>query len=152
MGLAKGLNCDLLKNCLAYLTKMCAFVEKPAETLRLVSHLVRAPNSRSGGHEFESPVRQELSSLTKSGKTVGSGLSTLVTLTWCLSTWLAWSHDHVSLSGCVTLAAWHVTDRLTCPADLLDRRHFSTPTCSNPTRYWRELCREACRDAQTSIG
>ncbi len=31
------------------------------------SHLVRAPNSRSGGHEFESPVRQELGALTKSG-------------------------------------------------------------------------------------
>ncbi len=29
-------------------------VEKPAETsIRLASHLVRAPNSRSGGHELE---------------------------------------------------------------------------------------------------
>ncbi len=31
---------------------------KPAETqtsIRLASHLVRAPNSKSGGHEFESP-------------------------------------------------------------------------------------------------
>ncbi len=49
-------------------------VEKPAKTqtsIRLVSHLVRAPNSRSGGYEFESPMRQELNSLTKSGKTLG---------------------------------------------------------------------------------
>ncbi len=46
----------------------------------------------------------------------------LVTPTWCPSTWLAWSHDHVSLSGCVTLAAWHVTGRLTCLADSLARR------------------------------
>jgi hypothetical protein len=37
---------------------------------KLVSHLVRAPISRSGGHEFESPVRQELGALTKSGKTL----------------------------------------------------------------------------------
>jgi hypothetical protein len=37
-------------------------VEKPAETsIGLASHLVRAPNSRSGGHEFKSPVWQELS-------------------------------------------------------------------------------------------
>jgi hypothetical protein len=56
--------------------------EKPAETLRLASasllasNLVRAPNSRSGGHEFESPVSQELGALTKRGKTLGTGLST----------------------------------------------------------------------------
>ncbi len=36
----------------------------------LASHLVRAPNSRSGGHEFESPMRQELGALFKSGKTL----------------------------------------------------------------------------------
>ncbi len=43
-----------------------AFVEKPAETktsIRLASHLVRAPNSRSGG--------LELGALTKSGETLG---------------------------------------------------------------------------------
>ncbi len=38
---------------------------------RLDSHLVSAPNSRSRRHEFESPVRQELGALTKSGKTLG---------------------------------------------------------------------------------
>ncbi len=38
---------------------------------RLASHIVRASNFRSGGHEFESPVRQELGALTKSGKTLG---------------------------------------------------------------------------------
>ncbi len=45
-------------------------VEKPAETqtsIRLVSHLVRALNSRSGGREFESPMQRELGALTKSG-------------------------------------------------------------------------------------
>jgi hypothetical protein len=50
-------------------------VEKPAETqisIRLASHLVRDPNSRSGGHEFESPMRWELGALTKSEKTIGS--------------------------------------------------------------------------------
>jgi hypothetical protein len=42
--------------------------ENPAETLRLASLLVKAPNSRSRGHEFESPVRQELGALTKKWK------------------------------------------------------------------------------------
>jgi hypothetical protein len=37
----------------------------------LASHIVRAPNSRSGGHEFKSPMRQELGALTKRGKTLG---------------------------------------------------------------------------------
>jgi hypothetical protein len=36
----------------------------------LASHLVRVPNSRSGGHEFKSPMRRELGALTKSGKTI----------------------------------------------------------------------------------
>ncbi len=31
----------------------------------LVNHLVRASNSRSGGHEFEYPMRWELGALTK---------------------------------------------------------------------------------------
>ncbi len=49
-------------------------VEKPAETqtsIRLASHLVMVPNSRSGGHEFESPMWWELGALTKSGKILG---------------------------------------------------------------------------------
>jgi hypothetical protein len=49
-------------------------VEKPAETqtsIRLASHLVRAPNSRSEGREFESSMRREIGALTKSGKTHG---------------------------------------------------------------------------------
>jgi hypothetical protein len=48
--------------------------EKPAKTqtsIRLASHLVKAPNSRFGGHEFESQMRRELRALTKSGKTFG---------------------------------------------------------------------------------
>jgi hypothetical protein len=44
-------------------------VEKSAETHWLASDLVRASNSRSGGHEFEYPMRRELDSLTTSGKT-----------------------------------------------------------------------------------
>ncbi len=46
-------------------------VEKPAETqtsIWLASHLVRAPNSISEGHEFESPMRLELDALTKKWK------------------------------------------------------------------------------------
>jgi hypothetical protein len=49
-------------------------VEKPAETqtsIRLAYRLVKAPNSRFGGHEFESPMRRELRALTKSGKILG---------------------------------------------------------------------------------
>jgi hypothetical protein len=40
-------------------------------SIRLASHLVRAPNSRFGGHEFEYPVRLVLGALTKSRKTLG---------------------------------------------------------------------------------
>ncbi len=40
-------------------------------SIRLASHLVRVPNSRSGGHEFESPIQREFSARTKSGKTLG---------------------------------------------------------------------------------
>jgi hypothetical protein len=39
------------------------------------------------------------------------------------------SHDHVSLSGCIILAAWHITGRLACLADSLARCHFSTSKC-----------------------
>jgi hypothetical protein len=83
---------------------------KPAETqtsIRLANHLVRVPNSRSGGHGFKSPVRQELGALTKSGKTLGvrsfySGDPDVI-------------NDHVSLSGYIPLAAWPVIGRLTLP-------------------------------------
>jgi hypothetical protein len=60
-------------------------VEKPAETqtsIQLASHLVRAPNSWPGGHEFEFPVRIELGALTIVGRPLGSGLPAVVTLTW----------------------------------------------------------------------
>jgi hypothetical protein len=53
---------------------MITSVEKPAETqssIWLASHLARVPNSRSGGHEFESPNRRELGALTKSRRTLG---------------------------------------------------------------------------------
>jgi hypothetical protein len=43
------------------LSNVYNIVEKPTKTLRtLVSHLVRAPYSRSGGHGLEYLVRQEL--------------------------------------------------------------------------------------------
>ncbi len=54
-------------------------VEKPAETqtsILLASHLVAAPNSRSGGHEYESLLWREMGALTNSRKILGSGLST----------------------------------------------------------------------------
>jgi hypothetical protein len=49
--------------------------------LWLASHLVREPNSQSGGDKFEFPVWIELGALTKKGKLLGSGLSTVVTPT-----------------------------------------------------------------------
>ncbi len=57
----------------------------------------------------------------------------------------------------VWLAAWHITGRLTCLAVSLVRRHgrqyfFVIPSpCAVPKQYWREHCREACWDTQTSI-
>jgi hypothetical protein len=55
-------------------------VEKAAETqtsIGLASHLIRAPKSRSGGREFESPVRRELGALTKKvERPLRSGLPT----------------------------------------------------------------------------
>jgi hypothetical protein len=80
----------------------------------------------------------------KMERPLGSGLSTVVTPVWCLSTWLEWSHDHVSLSGCVTLAASNVTGRLTCSTPQqscvrlatwhITGSHFSTPRCSTLSR------------------
>ncbi len=57
-------------------------VEKLAETqtsIRLASHIVRVPKSRSWEHEFEFPVWRELGVLTKVERPLGSGLSTVVT-------------------------------------------------------------------------
>jgi hypothetical protein len=49
---------------------MCMYRSLPRQSYkhRLASHLVRAPNSRSGGHEFKSPVRQELGAQIKKWK------------------------------------------------------------------------------------
>jgi hypothetical protein len=47
-------------------------IEKPAETqnsIWIASHLVGAPNTSSGGLEFESPAWIELGALTEGGKT-----------------------------------------------------------------------------------
>jgi hypothetical protein len=45
-------------------------VEKPYDT-HISIRLVRAPNSKSGGREFKSPMWQELGALTKSRKILG---------------------------------------------------------------------------------
>ncbi len=110
------------------------------------SHLVRAPNSRSGGHEFESPLRQELGALTKSGKTFGarsfySGDHDVMSehvagvITWsCQTVWLCntsslahhWQ-THLpdataELRNARSLARhWqtHLPGRITCPTPLL---------------------------------
>ncbi len=55
--------CDVMNNAQA-----CREACRDTQT---IIHLVRAPNFRSGGHEFEWPMRQELGALTKSGKTLG---------------------------------------------------------------------------------
>jgi hypothetical protein len=55
-------------------------LEKPGTTqtrIWLASHLIRAPNVKSGVHEFESPTRRELGALTKVERSLGSGLSTI---------------------------------------------------------------------------
>ncbi len=116
-----------------------SYVVKPNKTqtsLRIASLLGRASSSRSGGHEFEFPVWRELSALTKVGRSLESGLSTVVNpnmIKSCLT--------------CSTLsvrcAAWHVTGRFTClmlncimlpvffvTGRLTFRCHFSTPKCS----------------------
>ncbi len=64
--------------------KKGSIVEKPAKTLRLA--LANWPFGESltpdlEENDFESPVRQELAALTKSGKTPGVRLSTVVTPT-----------------------------------------------------------------------
>jgi len=60
-------------------------------------------------------VWQELGALTKSGRSLRGGLSTVVTPDM-YRTCLNGAH---SLSGYVRLAVWHVTGRLTCPMPLL---------------------------------
>jgi hypothetical protein len=84
------------------------YVEKPAKTqtsIRLASHLVRAPNSWSGWHEFESFAFKELGALTKVEEPLGQ-----VFQQW-------WpQRDQVMRDMCSTHSAdWHVTGRLTCP-------------------------------------
>ncbi len=49
----------------------CREAPRHSDQHRLASHLVRAPIFRSGGHEFESPERQELSAQPKRGNTLG---------------------------------------------------------------------------------
>ncbi len=47
--------------------------------IHVAIHIFRAPNSRSGGHDFESLLRVEMGALTKVERPLGSGLSTVVT-------------------------------------------------------------------------
>ncbi len=124
-------------------------------SIRLASHLVRAPNSRFGGHEFEFPIRQDLGALTKKWKDPW----VQVFLQW----WL--QHDHMFMSVClaaycITLVAWHVAGRITCLEDTLARsngsQYFSMKwipytVAAVPKRYWREHCTEACQDSDYSI-
>ncbi len=52
----------------------------------------------------------------------------------------AWSHDHVSMSGCVTLEIiMSLADSLAC---CHGRRCFSTKPspCAVPKQYWRDHC------------
>ncbi len=49
---------------------------------------------------------------------------------WCLSMRQVWSDDHASLSGCITLAVWHVTGRLTCLADSVTQCHSTADNTS----------------------
>jgi hypothetical protein len=86
------------------LTSMIIFcyAEKPdtQTSIRLASHLVRAPNSRFGGHEFEYHVRLVLGALTKSRKTLGvrsfySGDPAVITWS-CQSVWLRNARKYLS--------------------------------------------------------
>jgi hypothetical protein len=134
-------------------------VKKPAKTqtsIQLASHLDRAPNSRSGGRKFASPLRRKLGALTKSGKTLGvrsfySGDPNMITWS-CQQVFLqGWPRrDHQIMSVC--LAAKH-SQLGTTLADSLAQRHrrqyFSTKPspCAVPKWYWREHCKEACQDS-----
>jgi hypothetical protein len=105
-------------------------------------------SSRSGGHEFESPMRCELSALTKSGKTLGvrsfySGDPDVTfehaadVITWsCQSVWLC--------NPCILTGHWktHFPDTKADNTSLLNQPHVGD---------WREHCREACQDTETSI-
>ncbi len=91
------------------------FINKPAETQtsnQLASFLVRASNYCSEGHEFESPVWTDLAHYLKVGRTLGWGLSTVVTPTWSCHAW----HVPYCLSGCgcAMHAAGCITARLIC--------------------------------------
>jgi hypothetical protein len=96
-------------------TVFWAVVEKPAETqasIRLASHLVRVPNSLSGGREFESPAlassRHSVNIEDLWGTFFYIGDPDMILSCWhvaqCLFRW-----------GCKTHITWQITDRLTCP-------------------------------------
>jgi hypothetical protein len=58
------------KNIFAYTESAdCEACRDTQTSIWLANPLVRAPNSRSGGQEYESPMRWELGALTKSEKT-----------------------------------------------------------------------------------
>jgi hypothetical protein len=119
-------------------------VEKPAEnqtSIGLACHLVRVANSWSGGYEFVFPAMTELGALNEGGKTLGvrssySGDPDVIMS--CLTCTVA-----NILSGCITLAVWHATGRLTRLEDSLawlNQAHVQHLRS-------REHCREACWDS-----
>ncbi len=140
----------------SHVNKRCCCRE-PAQTLRLyhmaiASHLGRAPNSRYGGHEFESPVQREHGALTKVEWSLGvrsfySG--DLDVITWSSQSCLAAEHSQLgtSLAGFCLMPrqCWYFTGRITCPMPLL---YISSAV---PMSYCRELCRDTCWDIPTSI-
>ncbi len=100
-------------------------VENPAETvrlyIRLASHLVRAPNSRSGGHEFESPMR-ELGALTKNRNTLG--VRSFYTTSICQRENSQGKHVNIALDDIQNLSGLTVY----CHAIL----HMYSITCGRP--------------------
>ncbi len=62
----------LARSAARYPTLHCREACRDAQiSIGYLAILVRAPDSTSGRHEFESPMRRELGALTKSGKTLG---------------------------------------------------------------------------------
>ncbi len=125
-----------------YWRGLCREASRDTQTsIWLAVHLVRAPNSRIGGHEFGSLVWRQLVALTKKGKFMG------------VRSFYSGELDVVmSCLICSTLSdRLHNARSLACHW----QTHLPNTTFLHPravlTLYWRELCREACWDTQTSI-
>jgi len=112
------------------------------DSIRLASHINKAPSSRSGRHEFESPVWLERGALSKVERSLGSGLSAVVISDMIIWSCHAWHIAHI-LSSCIRLTVFLVTDRLTCHG----RQYFDTKLSPYALLMWREHCKEAFRDS-----